>query len=147
MRRIVLLTVPAASLLCLTGCIGTQDHPVPSGLFTLHNKTTLSDISAMQVERETKRVTLYRSDRVHPAVVAQVKVLEKKRWIISCQTNFTSDRLETWLLESDALPQALYLSAGCGEDEVLLMRHAGQDGHDRFVVFRKNLINNRYREP
>lgn len=105
MRRIVLLTVPAASLLCLTGCIGTQDHPVPSGLFALHDKTTLSDISAVQVAREPKRVTLYRSDRVHPAVVAQVKVLEKKRWIITCQTNFTSDRLETWLLESDALPQ------------------------------------------
>ena len=138
MRRIVLLTVPAVSLLCLTGCIGTQDHAVPSGLFALHDKTTLSGITSVQVAREPRRVTLYRSGRLHPAMVAQVKVLEKKRWIISCQTNFTSDRLETWQLESDALPQALYLSAGCGESEVLLMRHAGQDGHDNFVVFRKN---------
>lgn len=129
--------LPIILALGLSGC-GTQSYPLYSGTYIVEGNTTLPATASLEIDTVTTTVTMhdYRADT--PLIVVHATVLDEEEWVEWCQTNFSADKLETWKLTSDQLTQTLYLSAGCGgAEDVLLRENIDPTQSNRFVLFKK----------
>ncbi len=128
-----------AIALVIFGCTGTQQsYPIVPGTYEAQETAdAFPHPSSLKIDTNSTTVTMHYDRTEEPTIHAKGKILDPNAWIVACQTNFTSDKLETWELTSPALPKTLYLSAGCnGSSEVLLYETKTPNGDNRFVVYK-----------